>query len=91
MPYRVPPQIDMYVDGRFRVPGRPTWPMRVAGIALLVAVLAGAVVVAALALWLVAALIPVVVVAGVVAWAAITWQRWRAARAYGRRQDVFRP
>ena len=91
MAYRVPPQIDMFIDGRFRVPGRPSWPMRVAGLAVLVAVLAGALVVAAVALWLVAVLIPVVVVAGVVAWAAITWQRWRGARAYGRRQGLFRP
>jgi hypothetical protein len=91
MPYRVPPQIDMYLNGRFRVPAQASWPMRIAGIALVVAVLAGALVVAALALWLVAALIPVVVVAGVVAWAAISWQRWRSARAYQRRQDLFRP
>jgi len=91
MTNRVPPQIDVYLDGRFQMPRRPSWPMRIAGIAVVVAVLAGALVVAALALWLVAALIPVVVVAGVVAWAAITWQRWRAGRAYGRRQDLFRP
>jgi hypothetical protein len=91
MSYREPPQIDMYMDGRFRVPRHPSLPMRIAGIALLVAVSAGALVVAALALWMVAALIPVVVVAGVVAWGAITWQRWRNARTDGRRQDIFRP
>ncbi len=91
MPYRVPPQIDMYLDGRFRAPVRASWPMRIAGIALVVAVLAGALVVAVLALWLLAALIPVVVVAGVVAWAAISWQRWRAAQSYGRGRGLFRP
>jgi Flp pilus assembly protein TadB len=90
MPDRIPPQIDMDLEGHFRVPGRRSWPMRIAGIAVVVAVLAGALIVAALALWLVAALIPVLVVAGVVAWAAITWQRWRTARSYDRRQDVFR-
>ena len=81
----------MYLDGRFRAPARAPWPMRIAGIALVVAVLAGALVVAVLALWLLAALIPVVVVAGVVAWAAISWQRWRATQGYGRRRNLFRP
>ena len=58
--------------------------MRLAGIAVIVAVLAGAVAVAALALWVALALIPIALVAGVIAWAAIRFQLWRSGRSGGR-------
>jgi hypothetical protein len=90
MPNRPPPQIDMLIDGTFRMPRRPSLPLRIAGVALLVAVLAGGLAVAVLALWLLAALIPIAVVAGVIAWAAIRFQLWRSRRSWGSR-DVFRP
>lgn len=90
MPNRPPPQIDMLIDGTFPMSRRPSLPMRIAGIALVVAVLAGGLAMAALALWLVAALIPVAVLAGVIAWAAIRFQLWRSGRSWGSR-DVFRP
>ena len=81
MRYRPPPQIDMVID-RTWFPSRASLPMKIAGVAIIVAVLAGALAVAVLALWLLAALIPIAVVAGVIAWAAIRFQLWRTRRAY---------
>ncbi|HSU05239.1 MAG TPA: hypothetical protein VLI93_06670 [Acetobacteraceae bacterium] len=91
MRYRSPPQLDMLLNGTFRLPRRPSLPMRIAGVAIIVAVLSVTVAIAALALWLVAALIPIAVVAGVIAWAAIRFQLWRSRRTYSGPRDVFRP
>jgi hypothetical protein len=79
---RVPPQIEMRLNGEV-IPPTPSWPVRVAGLAIIVAVLAGVIAVAALAFWLAIALIPVALVAGLVAWAAIRFQLWRARRSGG--------
>ena len=78
---RTPPQIEMRIDGDF-LPQRPSWPARLAGIAVIVAVLAGSLAVAALALWLALALIPVALVAGLIAWAAIRFQLWRRGASF---------
>ena len=80
---RLPPQIEMRLDGDL-LPPPPTWPMRLAGTAIIVAVLTGVIAVAALAFWVALALIPVALVAGVVAWAAIRFQLWRNGRHFGR-------
>ncbi|MGH7041829.1 MAG: hypothetical protein ACREFY_06825 [Acetobacteraceae bacterium] len=79
----LPPQIEMRIDGDL-LPSTPSWPMRLAGVAIIVAVLAGAVAVAALIFWLALALIPVALVAGMVAWAAIRFQLWRNRRSVRR-------
>lgn len=78
--HRLPPQIEMRIDGEV-IPPAPSWPVRLAGAAIILAVLAGAIAVAALAFWLALALIPVALVAGLVAWAAIRFQLWRARRS----------
>lgn len=57
---------------------------RVFGVAVLVAVLAGALVVAALALWFALALIPVAVGAALVALAVFRFRLWRAGVSGGR-------
>jgi hypothetical protein len=81
----------MVIDRSFRFPSRASLPMKIAGVAIIIAVLAGALAVAVLALWLLAALIPIAVVAGVIAWVAIRFQLWRSRRAYnGLPPDLFR-
>ncbi len=84
---RFPPMIEMSVDGRFIDPRRLSWPVRIAGIALTVAVVAGALGVAALALWIATMLIPLAVLAACVAWVAYRFQAWRQGSP-PRRQDV---
>lgn len=85
---RRPPVIDMTPDGQFRELGLPrgTWVdrtlARVGGVAILLAVVAGGLVIAALAFALVGLLLPVLLGASVVGAAALWW-RARRLRAGG--------
>jgi hypothetical protein len=56
---RTPPQIEMTPDGRFRMPERPALSVRIQRTALIVALLAGVLATALLALWFALVLIPV--------------------------------
>lgn len=80
----------MLIDGSFREPARPSLPLRIAGAAVVIAVLAGVIAIAALALWVALALIPVALVAGLIAWAAIRFQLWRSGRSFGGRGGFLR-
>ncbi len=87
-----PLQIDMTPDGRFHGPVRPSWGPRIIVVAVLVAVVAGGLAVAALALWFALALIPVAIVAVVVAVAMLRFQLWRASwrarRSFSRERNL---
>lgn len=82
---RRPPVIDMTPEGEFRDPApRAAGGLvaRVGGVATLVAVAAGGLVLAALAVLFLGLLLPVAIVAGTVA-AASLWWRLRRLRAAG--------
>lgn len=87
MMQRRPPTIDLLPDGRVR-PAGPALSLRLLVGAALVAAVAGALSLAALAIWVLSLLIPIAVLAGFVAWAALRWRRWRAGLGGGR--SVFR-
>ena len=74
---RRPPEIELLPDGSYR-PQRAPLAARVFAWAMVVAVAAGALAVAAFALWFALILIPVVVVAGLIALLAFRYQLWRA-------------
>lgn len=78
----VPPTIDMRPDGSFRAPPQAGVPLstKLTLGAILVAVVAGAIAFAALALWVFAMVLPVVVIAAVFAWAMLKFRRWQALR-----------
>ena len=81
----MPRTIDMTPDGDFVSPrprSRPPGGFAITlGVgAAVVAAIAGAVVVAALVLWVASIMIPVALVAGVVAYAAFRFQSWRTRR-----------
>jgi len=84
---RVPRTLDMTPDGEFVTPHLPPpagsglWAVRIGLGAAVVAAIAGAVVVAALVLWVASVMIPVALIAGVVAYAAFRFQVWRAQRS----------
>jgi hypothetical protein len=80
---RMPPELDLLPDGSFR-PRRPPVTARIFAWAVVIAVVAGVLAVAALALWLALLLIPVVLVAGLIAWLAFRYQIWRAGQARSR-------
>ena len=92
-PYREKPVLDMTADGRFRTPLKPPIAARIAATALVVAVIAGGLAVAAIALYVASLRIPVVLGAGLVAYAAFRFQLRRRSpagpvRSY--RPDSFR-
>jgi len=87
----VPPELDMTPEGEFTNP--PASPL-VTGVvrwAILVAVVAGGLAVAAVALWFALMLVPVVIAAALVAWGAFRFQLWRARRAAAGRPVIWRP
>ena len=75
----------MTPDGQFRAPAGPKLSTRIVGIAVLVAVLAGAVAFAAFALWIALMLVPVFLLAVLVAVGTLRFRGWQAQRrrAYG--------
>ncbi|WP_439597002.1 hypothetical protein [Falsiroseomonas sp.] len=89
-PHRPPPVIDMTPDGQFTQPPTPPRPgmldrilARVGGVALLVALVAGGLVLASLAVLFVGLILPVLIVAGLIG-AGSLWWRLRRARQQGR-------
>ena len=82
-----PPVLDMTPEGEFRGPAPATWLdralLRVGGVAVLLALGAGGIVLASLAFVVVGLLLPVVIVAGLVG-AGVIWWRVRQLRRSGR-------
>jgi uncharacterized membrane protein len=77
------PVLDMTPDGRFRAPPARSGPLAQIGlIAFAVAVIAGGLAIAALALWFALAIIPVAIAAALVAYAIFRFQLWRARGAF---------
>ncbi len=71
----------MTAGGEFVAPpARPTWPLRLGLGAALVAVVAGAVTVAAVFLWVASVMLPIALIAGAVAYAAFRLQGWQRRR-----------
>ncbi len=75
----------MRLDGTFSAPPRPVVPLsyKIMLGAIAVAAVAGALTVAALAIWIMSMLLPVVIFAGVVAWGAMRFRNWRTTRGAG--------
>ncbi|MDR3537125.1 MAG: hypothetical protein P4L71_11555 [Acetobacteraceae bacterium] len=87
---RRPPEIDMLPDGSIRPPSRPPVATRVFIWAVIIAAAAGALSLAAFALWVALIILPVALGAAVIAYVAFRFQLWRA-RSSGRRagRDVW--
>lgn len=81
----------MRLDGSFTTPQRAAAPLsfKLMVGAILLAVVAGAIAFAALALWVFAMVLPVVIVAAVVAWAAMKFRQWQMSRGRGRSVRPF--
>lgn len=77
--------LDMTPDGSFRAPTGPKLSTRIIGLAVIVAVVAGAIAFAAFALWIALMLIPVFILAVLIAVGTIRFKIWQAQR---RRSDV---
>jgi len=84
-PHRRPPILDMTPEGAFRDTPRPVGTLdrllgRVGGVAVLVALAAGGLVLAALAVLFLGLLLPVLLVAGLVGAGSLWWRIRRARR-----------
>jgi hypothetical protein len=86
-----PPDLDMTIEGTFVSPPKPPIATRILIWAVVIAVLAGALSVAAFALWLAFIILPVALAAGVIAWLAYRYQLWRARSSVSQQRDVWRP
>ena len=91
MNQRPPPELEMTVNGEFVSP--PTAPIssRIFMWAILIAILAGALSLAAFALWIALIILPVAFAAAVLAWGMFRYRVWRAQRSMGVRQGFRRP
>lgn len=78
----MPPTLDMRLDGSFRAPPRTSLPLsfKLMVGATLVALTAGAVAFAAIALWVMSMALPVIILAGLFAWGTMRFRRWQMAR-----------
>jgi hypothetical protein len=81
----------MTINGDFVAPRRAPITSRILMWAIVVAVLAGAISLAALALWVALLILPVAVGAAVVAWGILRYRIWRAQRSMVGQRNVWRP
>ena len=86
-----PPTLDMRLDGSFRTPPRAGLPLSfklmLGGVIL--ALTAGAVAFAALALWVLSMALPVIIVAAAFAWCMMKFRRWQAQRSVSGSRSVY--
>lgn len=87
----MPPTLDMRLDGSFRTPPRAGAPLSFKLMlgGLVVALGAGAIAFAALALWVLSMALPVIIVAGVFAWCMMRFRRWQAMRAATGARSIY--
>ncbi len=81
----------MTLEGDFVAPPRPPVLTRILLWAIVLAVVAGALSLAAFALWLALLILPIAFAAGVCAWAIYRFQVWRAQKSLGSQRDLWRP
>ena len=81
----------MTLDGQFVSPPRAPVSSRILVWAVVIAVMAGALSLAALALWLALLILPVAIGAAVVAWLLFRYRVWRAQRSMAGQQNIWRP
>jgi hypothetical protein len=87
---RRPVELEMNLQGEFVSPPRPSLLNRVMIWAIAIAVLAGSLTIAALALWLALIILPVALGAAVIAYGIWRYQMWRRRSAFNRRQVMRR-
>jgi hypothetical protein len=87
---RMPPELEMTVDGEFVSPPKVPISSRILLWAIVVAIIAGALSLAALALWVALLILPVALGAAVVAWVMFRYRVWRAQQAVAGQRGVWR-
>jgi hypothetical protein len=91
MDQRRPPELDMTIEGEFVSPPTPPIASRILMWVVVIAIVAGALSLAAFALWLALLILPVALGAGIIAWAMFRYRMWRMQRAMAGQRGVWRP
>jgi len=91
MKQKRPPVLEMTLEGDFVSQPKPPVSTRILFWAVVIAVLAGAVSLAALALWVAMIILPVAIGAAVIAWAVLRYKMWRAGASLGGQRNVWEP
>jgi hypothetical protein len=91
MNQRRPPELNMTPEGEFVAPPAAPISSRILMWAVVVAIVAGALSLAAFALWLALLILPVALGAAVVAWALYRYRVWRAQKSFSGQRGVWRP
>jgi len=85
-----PPELEMTIEGEFVEPRSAPIANRILLWAIVVAVLAGALSIAALALWFALMILPVAVGAGAVAYGVYRYRLWRMQSALSGQRNLWR-
>jgi membrane protein implicated in regulation of membrane protease activity len=85
------PELEMTIDGDFVSPPKPPLSTKIMIWAIVIALIAGGLSLAALALWLALLILPIAVGAAVVAWALFRYRLWRDRQLLRNQRDVWRP
>lgn len=80
----------MTLTGEFVSPPKASVSSRILLWAIVIAVIGGALSLAAFALWLALLILPVAFAAGVIAWGVYRFQVWRAAKSLGGQRNLWR-
>jgi hypothetical protein len=91
MDKKSPPELEMTLEGEFVSPPKPPLSTRILFWAVVVAVIAGALSIAALALTLAVSILPIALGAAAIAYGLYRYRLWRAGPSIGRQQDLWRP
>ena len=91
MNQRRPPELDMTIEGEFVAPPKAPISTRILMWAVVIAGIAGALSMAAFALWLALLILPVAFGAAIIAWAMFRYRMWLAQRSAEVPRDVWRP
>jgi hypothetical protein len=86
-----PPELEMTINGEFVEPATVPLSTRILVGAIVIAIVAGALSLAALALWLALLILPIAFGAGVVAYGVFRYRLWRAQQTIQGNRDLWRP
>ena len=88
---QTPPTLDMRLDGSFRTPPRHGVPLSAKLMlgGIVVALGAGAIAFAALAMWVLSMALPVIIVSAAFAWSMMRFRRWQSTRAANGSRSLY--
>ena len=81
----------MTLEGEFVSPPKPPVTSRILLWAIVIAVITGALSLAAFALWLALLILPVALGAAAIAWTMFQYRMWRAQKSFSGQRNVWRP